>query len=136
DFASTDDRTGSSSRDEKGHNRRVHERSYRQPERRRKYRCTERGCERTFSLPAKLREHQAVHRGKAVISCDNCEKYFESRACYAVRLRRYHQLSIRDVNCSPSFISVLETEAGKRFDCSNEYSNCGKTSNGENCSSS
>ncbi|KHN75747.1 Putative zinc finger protein F56D1.1 [Toxocara canis] len=117
-------------RDEKRHNRRVHERSYKQPERQRRYRCTERGCERTFSLPAKLREHQAVHRGKAVISCDNCEKYFKSRACYAVHLRRYHQLSIRDVNCSPSFISVLEAEAGKRFDCSNEYSNCDKTSNG------
>uniref|UniRef100_A0A915CA06 C2H2-type domain-containing protein n=2 Tax=Parascaris univalens TaxID=6257 RepID=A0A915CA06_PARUN len=98
-------------RNEKRHYRRVHDRTYKKPDRERKYRCDEQGCGRTFYLPAKLREHQAFHKGENVISCNTCKKYFKSRSLYAVHLRRYHQLSIRDVNCSPGFISVLKVEA-------------------------
>uniref|UniRef100_A0A0M3HUP7 Zinc finger protein n=1 Tax=Ascaris lumbricoides TaxID=6252 RepID=A0A0M3HUP7_ASCLU len=113
-------------RNEKRHYRRVHDRTYKKPDRERKYRCDEQGCGRAFYLPAKLREHRAFHKGENVISCNNCEKYFKSRALYAVHLRRYHQLSIRDVNCSPRFISVLKVEASEPFQLINESSTSDK----------
>uniref|UniRef100_A0A914RWN4 Uncharacterized protein n=1 Tax=Parascaris equorum TaxID=6256 RepID=A0A914RWN4_PAREQ len=68
DFSDADDFTMEAKADElcvqeypsddpirKGLMSRVHDRTYKKPDRERKYRCDEQGCGRTFYLPAKLR---------------------------------------------------------------------------------
>ncbi|VDK54194.1 unnamed protein product [Anisakis simplex] len=67
-------------------------------------------CERKF----KNRAVYAMDWSEAIISCDNCERKFKNRAVYATHLRRYHQMSIRDVNCSPHFVTMLDCKAAQR----------------------
>ncbi|KAI6234080.1 hypothetical protein M3Y99_00841600 [Aphelenchoides fujianensis] len=77
------------------HNNAVHLKVYKTFKREHKYKCTE--CPKAFKTPGTLDDHLAGHRGETQYECERCQKSFIARAQFAVHLRKYHAMSIKDV---------------------------------------
>uniref|UniRef100_A0A0N5AWD6 C2H2-type domain-containing protein n=1 Tax=Syphacia muris TaxID=451379 RepID=A0A0N5AWD6_9BILA len=71
-----------------------------------KYVCEYPNCNRRFCTVGGLRQHSGCHGDEILINCDTCKRTFKNRASFATHLRKYHLLSIRQVNLSPAFVSV------------------------------
>uniref|UniRef100_A0A915PTH8 C2H2-type domain-containing protein n=1 Tax=Setaria digitata TaxID=48799 RepID=A0A915PTH8_9BILA len=80
------------------HWNRVHLRIYEERDQSKKYVCKVSRCTQRFSCPSKLQDHTLTAHNKDVLfECGTCKKKLTSRASFAVHLRRYHLVSIRDV---------------------------------------
>uniref|UniRef100_A0A8R1XRD3 C2H2-type domain-containing protein n=1 Tax=Onchocerca volvulus TaxID=6282 RepID=A0A8R1XRD3_ONCVO len=80
------------------HWNRVHFKRYKERVRLKKYACKISGCTQCFSCPSKLQDHiSTAHNEEARFDCETCSRKFRSRSSFAVHLRRYHLVSIRDV---------------------------------------
>ncbi|KAM3719103.1 putative zinc finger protein [Dirofilaria immitis] len=80
------------------HWNRVHLKKYDGRVRFKKYGCKISRCTQHFSCPSKLQDHiSTVHSEKAQFDCKTCNRKFRSRASFAIHLKRYHLVSIRDV---------------------------------------
>ncbi|KAI1728573.1 SEFIR domain-containing protein [Ditylenchus destructor] len=80
------------------HFRRVHEKSYSESPRTKKYPCTETGCNKTFKTPGSFQDHLNRHKGEYPYECEHCAKKFFARAQYVRHLRKYHAMSIKSIN--------------------------------------
>jgi len=66
------------------------------------YRCSEPGCDKTFSRPSRLETHMLAHTGERPFKCDQCEKDFTRNA----HLKRHKLVNHQGVKAvSPSNIS-------------------------------
>ncbi|EFO25448.1 hypothetical protein LOAG_03031 [Loa loa] len=80
------------------HWNRVHLKRHKERVRLKKYACKISTCMQRFPCPSKLRDHIFVaHSEDAPFDCETCNRKFSSRASFAIHLRRYHLVSIRDV---------------------------------------
>ncbi|KAL3994498.1 C2H2-type zinc finger family protein [Acanthocheilonema viteae] len=80
------------------HWNRVHLKKYEKRVRLKKYACKISECTQRFSCPSKLQDHMlTVHNEDAPFDCGTCNRKFSSRASFAIHLRRYHLVSIRNV---------------------------------------
>uniref|UniRef100_A0A0R3RYM6 Zinc finger protein n=1 Tax=Elaeophora elaphi TaxID=1147741 RepID=A0A0R3RYM6_9BILA len=80
------------------HWNRVHLKKYEEKVKLKKYACKISECTRCFSCPSKLQDHMStVHSEDAPFDCETCNRKFRSRSSFAIHLRRYHLVSIRDV---------------------------------------
>lgn len=89
------------------HRQRVHDKTYKEKPKEKKFMCTSRDCNKGFSSLAKLADHRASHCEEQLVKCENCVKYFKSRGALAKHLKRYHLLSIRDIGVA-RFVTFLK----------------------------
>jgi len=55
------------------------------------YRCSEPGCDKTFSRPSRLETHMLAHTGERPFRCDQCDKDFTRNAHLKRHLQVNHQ---------------------------------------------
>ncbi|CAG9538411.1 unnamed protein product [Cercopithifilaria johnstoni] len=80
------------------HWNRVHLKKHVEAVRLKKYECKISECTQRFSCPSKLQDHMlTIHSEDAPFDCETCNRKFSSRASFAIHLRRYHLVSIRNV---------------------------------------
>ncbi|VDN28959.1 unnamed protein product [Gongylonema pulchrum] len=79
------------------HWNRVHLKCYTERKRSKKLTCKFEDCAQRFPCLSKLQDHlSSAHSEDALIECETCAKKFRTRAQFAVHLRRYHLVSIKD----------------------------------------
>uniref|UniRef100_A0A914WX15 C2H2-type domain-containing protein n=1 Tax=Plectus sambesii TaxID=2011161 RepID=A0A914WX15_9BILA len=64
----------------------------------RKFVCSRANCGKTFTTPQALDDHINSHEGVSPWLCNFCKRCFAARARLAVHLRKYHLISIQEVN--------------------------------------
>ncbi|KAI6184537.1 putative zinc finger protein F56D1.1 [Aphelenchoides bicaudatus] len=79
------------------HVARVHEKRYKETIREKSYKCTFEGCNKAYTTPGRLKDHETSHTGELPLECGRCDKKFSGRGLFAKHLRQYHAISIKDV---------------------------------------
>jgi len=80
---------------------------------RERVKCTETGCEQTFSLATSLRRHMLIHRGEEakIFFCDECPKSFSLPSALAGHQQRVHNERLKCSQCEKTFYNSKHMKA-------------------------